>query len=94
MQAKQLRIMTIGAHPDDCELTTGGTCLLYASLGHKVKYVYATNEMPAIRRFPDLNSQLFALVKQLPVAQSVDSNMRFWIIMTDTWRRISGTGTS
>ncbi len=43
MHAKQLRIMTIGAHPDDCELTTGGTCLLYASLGHKVKYVYATN---------------------------------------------------
>jgi len=43
MEARQMRIMTIGAHPDDCELTTGGTCMLYAALGHQVKYVYATN---------------------------------------------------
>ncbi len=43
MNESLLRIMTIGAHPDDCELTTGGTCLKYSALGHRVKYVYATN---------------------------------------------------
>lgn len=43
MEPKQLKIMTIGAHPDDCELYTGGTCLKYSFLGHKVKFVYATN---------------------------------------------------
>lgn len=43
MLDKQLRIMTIGAHPDDCELFSGGTCLKYSSLGHKVKFVYTTN---------------------------------------------------
>lgn len=43
MENKQLRIMTIGAHPDDCELGSGGTCLKYAALGHKVKFVYVTN---------------------------------------------------
>lgn len=43
MKETQLRIMTIGAHPDDCELTTGGTCLKYSALGHKIKFVYATN---------------------------------------------------
>lgn len=43
MQNKKLRIMTVGAHPDDCEGSTGGTCLKYSALGHKVKYVYTTN---------------------------------------------------
>lgn len=43
MELKKLRIMTIGAHPDDCELCTGGTGLKYSALGHKVKFVYVTN---------------------------------------------------
>ncbi|HOJ11999.1 MAG TPA: PIG-L family deacetylase [Clostridiales bacterium] len=43
MQNKQLRILTIGAHPDDCELTTGGICTKYKRQGHVVKYVYTTN---------------------------------------------------
>jgi LmbE family N-acetylglucosaminyl deacetylase len=43
MKNKQLRIMPIGAHPDDCELYTGGTCLKFSALGHKVKFVYTTN---------------------------------------------------
>ena len=37
------RILAIGAHPDDCELTTGGTCLLHTALGSTVKYVSLTN---------------------------------------------------
>lgn len=43
MNSPNLRILAIGAHPDDCELTTGGACLLYASHGHTVKYVSMTN---------------------------------------------------
>jgi len=43
MQDKKLKILTIGAHPDDCELTTGGICTKYKRLGHVVKYVYTTN---------------------------------------------------
>ncbi|HHV95700.1 MAG TPA: PIG-L family deacetylase [Clostridiaceae bacterium] len=43
MQKDKLRIMVLGAHPDDCELTTGGTCVKYRKLGHVVKYVYTTN---------------------------------------------------
>ena len=35
--------MVLGAHPDDCELSTGGICAKYKKLGHVVKYVYATN---------------------------------------------------
>jgi LmbE family N-acetylglucosaminyl deacetylase len=33
----------IGAHPDDCDLMTGGTALLFADLGHQVKFISATN---------------------------------------------------
>ena len=38
-----LRIIVFGAHPDDCELDAGGTAARWAKLGHKVKFVSATN---------------------------------------------------
>jgi N-acetylglucosamine malate deacetylase 1 len=39
----KLRIICFGAHPDDCELQAGGTGALWASRGHKVKFVSVTN---------------------------------------------------
>src|SRR5690606_5601621 len=38
-----LRIIMIGAHPDDCEVGAGGTAFLYAQQGHAVKFVSMTN---------------------------------------------------
>lgn len=38
-----LRIIAIGAHPDDCDIGAGGTAALFAALGHKVKFVSVTN---------------------------------------------------
>jgi LmbE family N-acetylglucosaminyl deacetylase len=38
-----LRIIMIGAHPDDCDQDGGGTAILFASLGHAVKFVSVTN---------------------------------------------------
>ena len=38
-----LRIIAIGAHPDDCDFGVGGTAALYAKLGHKVKFLALTN---------------------------------------------------
>ncbi|MBJ7882117.1 PIG-L deacetylase family protein [Gelidibacter salicanalis] len=38
-----LRIIAIGAHPDDCDAKFGGTAALYAKLGHKVKFLALTN---------------------------------------------------
>ncbi len=38
-----IRVIVFGAHPDDCELDAGGTAALWAKLGHKVKFVAATN---------------------------------------------------
>jgi LmbE family N-acetylglucosaminyl deacetylase len=39
----KLRILVIGAHPDDCDIRTGGTAILFAQLGHSVKFISATN---------------------------------------------------
>jgi len=38
-----IRVIVFGAHPDDCEYTTGGIAQLYAQMGHQVKYVSLTN---------------------------------------------------
>ncbi len=43
LKNKTLNIVVIGAHPDDAELTTGGTAIKYAQLGHKVLFVSLTN---------------------------------------------------
>ena len=42
-QETKLRIIMIGAHPDDCDLDGGGTAILYAKMGHAVKFVSVTN---------------------------------------------------
>lgn len=41
--AKPLRIIVFGAHPDDCELTAGGTAARWVDAGHAVKFVSMTN---------------------------------------------------
>jgi N-acetylglucosamine malate deacetylase 1 len=38
-----LRIITFGAHPDDCELDTAGVAAKWAAMGHKFKCVAVTN---------------------------------------------------
>lgn len=38
-----IRIIMIGAHPDDCDLDGGGTAILFASMGYAVKFVSVTN---------------------------------------------------
>jgi N-acetylglucosamine malate deacetylase 1 len=42
-QAKPLRIIAFGAHPDDAELKASGVAALWAAAGHKVKFVSMTN---------------------------------------------------
>lgn len=37
-----LRVMVIGAHPDDCELRAGGIALKYRAAGHEVRFVSVT----------------------------------------------------
>ncbi len=41
--SQTLRILVIGAHPDDCEIKTGGIASFYKQAGHEVHYVSLTN---------------------------------------------------
>ena len=40
---EKIRIIMIGAHPDDCDNDGGGTAALFAQMGHAVKFVSVTN---------------------------------------------------
>ena len=43
MAERPLRILIIGAHPDDADYHAGGTAALYRAAGHAVKMVSLTN---------------------------------------------------
>ncbi len=43
MADEALRVLVVGAHPDDCDLKAGGVAALYAKLGHDVRFVSVTN---------------------------------------------------
>ena len=42
-QNNPIRVIVIGAHPDDCDMDAGGTAALLASFGHAVKFLSVTN---------------------------------------------------
>jgi LmbE family N-acetylglucosaminyl deacetylase len=42
-QTPKLRIIAIGAHPDDCDIQFGGTAAKMARAGHRVKFLSLTN---------------------------------------------------
>jgi LmbE family N-acetylglucosaminyl deacetylase len=43
MSTRPLRLLIIGAHPDDADYAAGGTAALYAAAGHTVRMVSMTN---------------------------------------------------
>lgn len=42
-QDDPLRIIVLGGHPDDADIKAGGTAVLWANMGHAVKFVSVTN---------------------------------------------------
>src|SRR5574338_957126 len=42
-QQQKLRVIAIGAHPDDCDIKFGGTAAKLARQGHLVKFLSVTN---------------------------------------------------
>lgn len=39
----KVRVIMIGAHPDDCDMGGGGTAIIFAKMGYAVKFVAVTN---------------------------------------------------
>jgi LmbE family N-acetylglucosaminyl deacetylase len=39
----KIRVIMIGAHPDDCDQDGGGTAILFSKMGYAVKFVSVTN---------------------------------------------------
>lgn len=42
-QERVVKVIVIGAHPDDADVMTGGIAIKYAKMGHKVLFVSCTN---------------------------------------------------
>ncbi|HEX5170432.1 MAG TPA: PIG-L family deacetylase [Cyclobacteriaceae bacterium] len=42
-QTASIRVIMLGAHPDDCDQKGGGTAILLAKMGYAVKFVSVTN---------------------------------------------------
>lgn len=42
-QNSKIRVLVFGAHPDDCDISSGGLAALYVAAGHAVKFVSLTN---------------------------------------------------
>ncbi len=42
-QENPINVIVFGAHPDDCDGDAGGTAILFAKMGHHVKFVSLTN---------------------------------------------------
>ncbi len=42
-QDQPINVIVFGAHPDDCDMDAGGTAILFANMGHNVKFVSLTN---------------------------------------------------
>lgn len=43
MENQKLRVLVIGAHPDDCDIKAGGTAAMFQRMGHVVEFVSVTN---------------------------------------------------
>lgn len=43
MSEDHLRVLVVGAHPDDCDIRAGGTAIQYADAGHDVRFLSVTN---------------------------------------------------
>ncbi|MGQ7870396.1 PIG-L deacetylase family protein [Sunxiuqinia sp. sy24] len=40
---EKIKLVVIGAHPDDCDIDAGGTAIQFARMGHQVLFVSLTN---------------------------------------------------
>ena len=79
-----MRILAIGAHPDDLELLAGGTLALYAGAGHDVTMAIATNGNVG---HPTLAPQQIAEIRHVEARRAADviGAKLVWMDFDDEW---------
>jgi LmbE family N-acetylglucosaminyl deacetylase len=75
-QDSSIRVIVFGAHPDDCDLTAGGTAIKFVKMGCKVKFVSLTNG--------DAGHQLMGggILAQRRLAEAQEAGRRFGVEYT------------
>jgi LmbE family N-acetylglucosaminyl deacetylase len=79
---KPLRVLAIGAHPDDIEIRCGGTLAKYARAGHHVMMGYATNGDKGHTEIPPAELALIR-EKEARAAAAVIGAEVFWLGFPD-----------
>ena len=79
---KKLRILAVGAHPDDIEIRCGGTLARYAEMGHHVMMAHATNGNKGHRTIPPDELALIR-EKEARASAAVIGAELFWMNFPD-----------
>jgi LmbE family N-acetylglucosaminyl deacetylase len=79
-----MRILAIGAHPDDLEILAGGTLALYARAGHEITMAVATNGNVGS---PTLEPREIAEIRHAEAQRSADliGATLAWMDFDDEW---------
>jgi len=79
-----MRVLAIGAHPDDLEILAGGTLALYARAGHEVTMAVATNGNVGS---PTLDRREIAEIRHAEAQRSADliGAKLAWMDFDDEW---------
>jgi LmbE family N-acetylglucosaminyl deacetylase len=72
--AEPIRVIAIGAHPDDCEYRMGATAALLVDAGHAVKFVSVTNGDAGHHKIrgPELAARRYAETREVARRLGVD----------------------
>jgi LmbE family N-acetylglucosaminyl deacetylase len=75
---KQLKILVIGAHPDDCDLSAGGSAALWRQLGHAVTFVSMTDGRSGHHEIP--GDQLARIRRKEAKAAGATLGIRYLVL--------------
>ena len=92
--AERLRVLMIGAHPDDCEIDTGGVATKYRARGDVVKFVPATNGDAGHHQIGGGPLARRRREQTRRVAKVADIKTRCWKTPMGGWRRTSPPASS
>ena len=80
-QNEKINVIVFGAHPDDCDIDTGGTAILLAKLGHNVKFVSLTNGDAGHYAMGGGELAKIRIAEAKEAGKGLGWNIRYWTTM-------------